>query len=199
MYCALDELKTELGIASSIVEDDEVLQQALEDARALIEGPGGAGRLFQVTSDTTRRLDAVGDVDADLFTLYLDEDLCQITSITNGDGTTVTAGQYATNPRNATPWYAIQFKWSSSAAWTFSTSPENSISITGRWGYSITAPDDIHRAHKRLASWYYRAKASQADVDRPLLTPGGVTILPSKIPGDVMAILDGYRRKASWV
>ncbi len=196
-FCTLAELKAELGITST--DDDTLLGYALTDAQAFIEGPGGAGRSFQVTADTVRTLDAIRDVDNYLLTLYLDEDLCQITSVTNGDGTAVSPSLYVTNPRNTTPWYSIQFKWVASTAWTFTNSPENSISITGRWGYSISAPADIHRAHKRLASWFYRQKSSQADIDRPLLTPGGVTVMPSKVPGDVMAILEPYRRRVSWV
>lgn len=191
-YCLRDELKAELGIDKPT--DDSLLDQALADAQAFIEGPAGVGRFFQVTQDTTRTLDAIHDVADYFLTLWLDEDLCQITSITNGDGTTISSSLYVTNPRNTTPWYSIQFKWSSSTAWTFNNSPENAISITGRWGWSTSAPSDIHRAHKRLASWFYRQKASQADIDRPLLTPGGVTVLPSKIPGDVEAILRNYRR-----
>lgn len=198
-YCLRAELAAELGIDPGITQDNGLLDQALADAQAFIEGPGGAGRSFQVEADTTRTLDAIGDVDNYLLTLYLDEDLCAITSITNGDGTTVDPSLYVPNPRNTTPWYSLQFKWVASTAWTFATSPENSISITGRWGYATSAPPDIHRAHKRLAAWFYRSKSSQSDVDRPLLTPGGVTILPSKIPGDVMAILEPYRRRVSWV
>lgn len=198
-FCLINELAAELGIDPSITQDNALLTQALTDAQAFIEGPGGAGRSFQVTVDTTRTLDAIRDVENYLLTLDLDEDLCQITSITNGDGTSVSPSLYVTNPRNTTPWYALQFKWVASTAWTFTNSPENSISITGRWGYSTSAPADIHRAHKRLAAWYYRQKSSQADIDRPLLTPGGVTILPSKVPSDVMAILEPYRRRVSWV
>lgn len=194
MYCLRPELARELGIDGSINADNDLLDQALTDAQAHIEGPGGVGRFFQVETDTTRTLDGIRDIGDYYLSLWLDEDLCQITSITNGDGVSIAPSLYVTNPRNTPPWYSLQFKWSSSDAWTFSTTPENAISITGRWGYSISAPPDIHRAHKRLAGWFYRQKASQADLDRPLLTPGGVTILPSKIPGDVEAILRNYRR-----
>lgn len=191
-YCQLAELKATLGVTVPL--DDVLLQEALDDAQAYIEGPSGAGRYFQVTADTTRTLDAERDVADYYLVLWLDEDLCQITSITNGDGTTISPSLYVTNPRNTVPWYSLQFKWSSSQAWTYNNSPENAITIVGRWGYSITAPADIHRAHKRLAGWFYRQNSSQADIDRPLLTPGGVTVMPSKIPGDVEAILRNYRR-----
>ena len=192
MYPVLADIKSYLSVPGS--GDDALLQQCLDRARAFIEGPSGCGRLFEVTQDSTRYFDAIVDAADYLLTLWLDEDLCQISSITNGDGTTVSSGQYVTNPRNRTPYYSLQFKWSSSLAWTFNVTPENSIAITGRWGYSTLAPADIAQAHLRLASWYYRQKSTQAEVDRPLLTPGGVTVMPSKIPGDVMEILRSYRR-----
>lgn len=192
-WCLLAELKTELGIAVSA--DDTLLQQCLDDAQAFIEGPEGAGRLFQVAADTTRHFDAVQDVTDDGRTLWLDEDLCAITSVTNGDSTTVGGASYVANPRNRTPSYSLTLKDSTGLTWTYATDPENAITIVGKWGWSTSAPADIHKAHKRLAGYYYRQKTSQIDIDRPMLVPGGTTILPMKVPADVMVILDGYRKK----
>jgi len=57
---------------------------------------------------------------------------------------------------------------------------------------NTTAPVDIVHATLRLALWYYRQRDSSTDMDRPMLAEG-VTILPSMIPADVVAILDAYR------
>jgi len=32
-------------------------------------------------------------------------------------------------------------------------------------------------------------------LDRPLLTPSGLTIMPGRIPQDVLSILETYRRR----
>lgn len=177
--------------------DDTLLTNALAAAIGFIESPAGAGRRFEVTADSTRTFDAIRDVDQNLRRLWLDDDLCQITSITNGDGTTVASSEYVTQPRNETPYYAIRLKLDSSIVWTYDDSPEGAISIVGRWGYSTAAPADIAQAALRLAVWFYRQRSSSSnEIERPLLTSDGVTILPSAIPADVMAILRAYRRTA---
>lgn len=207
-YVALPDLKSYLGITSST--DDTLLQAFLDAATAYIESPAGAGRLFQAGS-TTRTFDAIANTDwappmsgvsdhtqtPGLLigrTLYLDDDLCQITSITNGDGTAVLPDQYTTLPRNGGPWYAIQLKTSANLAWTWQDDPVGAIAVTGVWAYSVTPPADIQHACRRLAAWMYRQKDTPNDPDRPMVSPDGVTLLPATIPKDVQTILLGYRR-----
>lgn len=176
--------------------DDTLLTNLLTSAKGFIEGPEGAGRTFEVTSDTTRRFDAIRDVQ-ELRRLWIDADLCAITSIVNGDGVTIPSNQYVTDPRNETPYYAITLKLNSDYVWTYNDAPENAIAITGRWGYSTTAPPDIAQACLRLVVWIYRQRASSSgEIDRPLITGDGVTILPSAVPADVMAVLREYRRRS---
>jgi hypothetical protein len=176
--------------------DDALLGNLLTSAIAFGEAPEGAGRRFQVTADTTRRFDALRDVGDGRRTLWIDEDLCQITSVTNGDGVVVPLDQIVTEPRNETPYHALTIKRSSAQVWTYDDSPEDAISIVGRWGYSAQAPADIAQAVLRLAVWLYRQRTSSSgDVDRPVLTGDGVTILPSAVPADVMAVFKNYRRR----
>ena len=78
--------------------------------------------------------------------------------------------------------------------WEFDDS-DDEISIAGTWGYSATPPADIAHACVRLAAFLYRQKDTSADIDRPLMTGDGVTIMPSAIPQDVKSILDNYRRR----
>lgn len=176
--------------------DDTLLTNLITAAIAFIEGPEGAGRSFEVTADSTRRFDALRDVDTGLRRLYLDEDLCQITSITNGDGVLVTSGQYVTNPRNRPPYYGIQLKLDSDVVWTYDDSPEDAIVIVGRWGYSTAAPPDIAQACVELVTWEYRRKGASGDVDRQVITASGSVIVPSSVPTSIMAVLKGYRRLA---
>jgi hypothetical protein len=79
-------------------------------------------------------------------------------------------------------------------SWEFDDS-DSEISVAGTWGYSATAPADITHAYVRLAAFIYRQKDTSADIDRPLVTGDGVTIMPSGLPSDVQKLLDRYKRR----
>ena len=178
MYCSVTDLRTYLGLTSS--EDDALLNSFILAAQRIIQAPPpiGSGRVFEASADSTRRFDAMKDVDKRV--LFFDKDLCQITSITNGDGTTVSASEYVTQPVNETPYYAVKLKSSSSVEWliTDDGDPESAIVVVGRWAYSIMPPDDIVHACKRLAAYLYRQKDNASDLDRALVV-GNSTVLPS--------------------
>jgi hypothetical protein len=188
MYCTTAQLKTYTGIEGS--GDDVLLADCILRAQTMMDR--FTRRTFECPVDTTRTFDAVCDVVGR--ELWLDTDLCAITSITNGDGAAVSAASVVSEPRNATPYYALTLKASSGLAWTYTTDPEDAISITGRWAYSITPPADIEQACVRLAAWLYRQKDSSADLDRPMVSADGATLMPMQIPHDVLAILAPYKR-----
>jgi hypothetical protein len=195
-YCTLAQLKDYEGIPTATTKDDARLQTFLDGAQRAIEVE--TGRIFEATVDSTRYLDCIshengGPIDGAL--LLLDRDFCAITSIINGDGATVTSGQYTTVPRNDTPYYAIRLRGSSGLSWTFTTDPEGAISVTGKQAYSLTAPTDIVLACKRWASWLYRQKDSQGQFDRPTTSPDGLLMLPATIPPDVIALLSPYKKR----
>lgn len=191
-YATVEELKAYTKIDST--DDDALLTALLDRATAIIESPLWCDRKFEARTDATRYFDSVADVDGR--TLYLDEDLCQITSITNGDGDVLTTAEYTTIPKNNTPYYAIKLLGSSSLAWEADSNDdsEDAIAIVGRWSYSLTPPVAIKHATLRLAVWLYRQKDTSADLDRPFLAEGGVTILPSAFPKDVQELIQSYRR-----
>ena len=183
-YCTLAELKLQIGITST--SDDTMLSSLIADAQALIDAQ--CRRTFEAASDTARTFDAVRNVRGRL--LMLDADLAQITSITNGDGTTVSTSQYTTEPRNATPWWGIRLLSSSGISWTYSTDPEDAITITGRWAYSVTPSANVTQATIRLAAWMYRQKDTSKDSgDKVMLGAFGPVVLPSRLPSDVLDLL----------
>jgi len=189
-YVNLSTFKRYVG--ADATTDDDLLQDCLSDAQKYIETQ--TSRIFECTADTTRYFDAFADT-VQYRELFFDTDLCQITSVVNGDGATITTAQYVTNPRNITPYYSIQLKLSSTTYLNYDTSPENAIAVTGRWAYSLTPPQDIIHATKRLAKWYYNQRDTSAEVDRPMLTNSGATLLPSAIPKDISDILNTYKRR----
>ena len=189
-YCSLAQLKTYVGATDN--DDDALLTDCITRAEAVIDR--ATKRRFEATADSTRTFDAQQDVAGR--TLYLDADLCAITSITNGDGAAITALQVVSEPRNHAPYYALTLKASTGLAWTYETDPEDAISVIGRWAYSTTPPADIEQACVRLAAWLYRQKDSSSDLDRPMVSMDGATLLPAQIPADVQRMLQPYVRVA---
>jgi len=192
-YTTASELKTYAGITE--VVHDTLLASLIARAQATIDAYVGFS--FEAAADSTRYFDAAsvragGHVDGRLLTF--DTWCCSITSVTNGDGDTVAATYYVTEPRNGSRYYGIKLLASSGLSWESQSDgdAEKAITVVGKFAWSTTAPADIVHATLRLSLWYYRQRDSSTDLDRPMLAEG-VTILPSMIPADVMRILDQYK------
>lgn len=192
-YATLEQVRAYIEVDDPLNDiHDELIEGFIDRAKAIIDRY--TGYTFEAESDTSRTFDACANVDGR--ELIFGGDMCaSITSITNGDGTTITSSQYVTEPRNVTPHYAVTLLRSSGVVWTYSTDPENAITVTGRWAYMVTPSDDIVQACIRLASWLYRQRDTNADADRPLLTGDGNVIFPSAIPNDVKAYINHYRNR----
>lgn len=187
-YATIALLKQYAGIDDG--KHDVLLTSLIERAQAAIERYVGFS--FEASADTTRTFDSKASVDGR--TLWFDTWCCEITTVTNGDSTVIAATDYATEPRNDAPYYAITLLGSSGYTWASDDdgNPEDAISITGRWAYSTAAPADIEHITLRLALWMYRQRDNSTDLDRPMLAEG-VTILPAMLPKDVLDVLDAYR------
>jgi hypothetical protein len=179
--------------------DDEARWAALiARSTAIIETY--TGRFFEATTATgdssaavTRKFDALLDVDG--YTLFLDRDLCAISTVTNGNAVVVSDTEYITEPRNDTPYYAIRILSSANKDWTYSGDYENAISIAGSWAYSVTPPNDIKHVCLRLTKWLEDQRKSNSETDRPLLAGEGSVIMPTRLPADVVSILDHYKKR----
>lgn len=162
-------------------------------------------RSFEATTTTgtsdapvSRYFDAIYDVDGPV--LFFDEDICALTTVTNGDAVVVTATEYVTEPRNDAPYYAIRLLNSSNKSWTYTNDNENAITVAGTWAYSATPPNDIIQATLRLMKWLEDQRKTDADLDRPVLAGEGSVILPQRLPYDIQSMLEPYRRRefVSW-
>jgi len=185
MYCTVTDVKTYQGISAA--EDDTLISNLIRRAQARIDAY--CVRTFEASTNTSKKFDAVSDIDG--LTLYLDADLCEIDTITNGDGITVT--DYVTEPRRYTPYYAITLKASSGIVWDYTDDPEDAITVSGKWAYSEEAPDDIQHACIRLVSYYYKQKDAQV-FDVTAIPGSGEIVIPKGLPADVKQILDNYRK-----
>jgi len=136
----------------------------------------------------TRTFDVpVGD------TLFLDEDLLSITTLTNGDSNAITATSYVLLPKNIFPKYAIKLTENTSTVWEGSTTTDfQVISVAGSWGYSVSPPDDVVQAAVRWAAWLYRQRdGAFGQTARPEI---GLIETPAALPVDIERLLKPYKR-----
>ena len=183
-YASLSDLTAYLGIDESTA-DDALLTQLLARAQAAVDGM--CQRTFEASADSTRHYDCRS---VDGLTLYLDADLCAVTSVVNGDGITVAPTSYTTEPRNLTPFHALRLRSVVGLAWDGISAD---IAVTGKWAYSLTVPADVQHATVRLAAWMYRQKDNTGN-DAPVIA-GDITILPARIPTDIESMLAPYVRR----
>jgi hypothetical protein len=194
-YASLAEVKLYRGIStatsgtSACTSDDALLTTLIGAAQAQVDAY--TGRVFEASTSSTRSYDAIEDVSADGRTLYLDADLAEVTTITNGSGDEVT--EYVTVPVNTTPYYAIKIKASADELWTYTDDAEGAISVRGKWAYSTTAPADIKQATIRMAAYLY-AQKDVSTFDVTMFQDAGVMTVPQGMPRDVQEILRPYRR-----
>lgn len=190
-----------MGITAS--GDDSLLSLCIDRAQHTIESY--TNRKFEATADTTRKFTpTVDDVylgtgyAGDLIddeTLGTDYDLISITSITNGDATNLPTAQVVMLPLNTTPAWAVRIKQGSTYAWTYADNSYGAVSITGRWGYSLTAPANIQQACLRLASQMYRQRDGSPDLSDSIISADGSAIVSGAMRSDVKALLNPYRRR----
>lgn len=186
-YTTTAAVKTYLGITGA--GDDSLIATLIAAAQEVIDIY--CRRTFEAAADSTRYFDYAPDVidDADL---WLDDDLCAITTVTNGDSVVVAADERTTVPKNDAPYYLIRLLSDSGVTWTYDTEWMDAITILGRWAYSVTAPVDVAQACVRLTSFYFRAK--DAPLTDVTAIEAGTVIKTPGMPLDVKAILGPYRK-----
>ena len=134
LLCTVDALIRDMGIAASLITDSVRyrLRAHIEAASRVITQ--GSKRYF-VPTYQAKLFDALGE-HVSTYRLSLGKnDLLEIVTLTNGNGTVITAGNYVLKPDNDYPKVIIQLKTSSGVSWTYNTSWEQAISVAGFWGY----------------------------------------------------------------
>lgn len=117
-------------------------------------------------------------------TLYVEEDLLSVTTLTNGDLSVIPPEGYWLSPRNESPYYAIEL--TSVYAWTWDT--DTFVTVLGTWGYAATPPPVVVGTCLRLAEWYYKSNKMAESVN-PF--SGSVTSKPGPgYPPDILTTLD---------
>ena len=188
-YCSLADIKGYLNITSTNTADDTVLENLVTSASRFIDSH--TRRTFYARTET--RYYSLPEFD----TLWIDDDdLLTITTLTNGDGTTIASTAYTLTPANSTPKYAIKLKTSSGIYWQPASTGEitDIIGIAGTWGYSSTTPADIQQACLEIVSNEYRKRNGQNESSSATITAAGVVLSPVGIPSSAREILNSYRR-----
>lgn len=136
-YATLDEYKSFVTMRGSEMSldtsDDTVIGQMLGGVSRYIERQ--CGRIF-VPFVETRYYDVPSlDVVEDLRELKLDGDLLEVISLTNGDGSALSATDYTLQPINKSPYRSIHLK--GGAAWIPDSDGESKsvIEVVGIWGF----------------------------------------------------------------
>lgn len=196
-YATSSDLRSFLSIDSAT--DNALLETLIGRAQAWIERQ--TRRVFEASADSACAFDALADTAEDesgrrALLLLGAHDLCAITSVTNGDGVVVAPTDYVTEPRDAPPFWALRLKAGAAVGWTYTTSPENAISIVGKWAYSTTPPPDIVMATVDLTAYLYRRRGVEgASLDRVVVSPSGVTMAPPGFPQSVVSVVSLYQRR----
>jgi len=188
----LTEIHEYLGIGSADADDDTLLASQIIAAQRIIEI--ATGKIFDAGTKTTRYFTwgvDTGRRGDEARVLYLDEDLAEIYAITNGDGNTITTGNYNLLPLNNPPYRQIKLKLSASSLWTYATDPEGAIAVEGYWGWSKTAPEDIKHIAKRIVGFFYRQKDAQT-YDLTGFSELGQIRVKHRIPEDILQFLEFY-------
>lgn len=196
-YCTVDDVKLYLSITSNT--DDALLTRITNAATAIIETI--TKRVFEEPeTDETRvyftknRLSENNGV-ANEF--VVGDDFLSITSITNYNGSNVNLANILQLPFNIFPKWIIKFTKSSGLHFGY-CEEDDKISITGKFAYSSTPPEDIKQAAIRLTAWLYKQKDGGADLDRPILSGEGTVVLPAHLPQDVELFLKPYIKEDNW-
>lgn len=196
-YATLAQLRTYLNLGTGeFTGDDTILSDFVEKAQAAIDKL--TGRTFEwAGAATAKHFDSCRDVSGR--TLLLSADTFSITSITNGDGSTIAGTKYKPWPANDLPYRAIRLLPSSGVFWRPASSgdTEDAITVTAKWAYSETADEVIQHCTIRLAAWFYRQRGSQGDSDAVVTSQDGTKIYPSRLPKDITDLLGPYKLRGN--
>ena len=188
-YITLQEYKDYAEIDTADNPDDELIANLIEAASRMIDVK--TSRTFYARTET-RSYDVPSSRK-----LRLDDDLISITTLTNGDDTTIADTEYNLIPANETPKFAIVLTDITAVYWVASTagSYEQVIDVEGSWGYSTTAPENIKLATKMIVKNAYDKREGQGVEGVAKVTAMGVVLAPIGIPKMAAKLISPYIRK----
>lgn len=134
LYITTADFKNWQRTTSTDAGDDTVIDAIIEQTCRFIETY--TGRRFYPSVEThVYNIPDVYSPERD--TLYLDDDLLSLTTLTNGDTSTIASTEYVLRSANFAPYWAVKLRNSSDVSWQpdANGSSEQCISVAGVWGY----------------------------------------------------------------
>lgn len=196
-YVTLDEFLALPEFESSKPADDVFIERLIE--RCSREFDGDTGRWFY-SSEQTRYFDLPKGR-----SLKVDAPLLGVTTITNGDDTTIEATEYRLFPLNGINHDEIRLTQSTGVVWQMGSGgdTEGVITVRGQWGYvdrSATDPESMaailnsKAAVLALALAVYKRRYGVGTDGVATVTGAGVVITPRDKSPEYLAIVERYRR-----
>lgn len=188
-YSTLAKIKAVHKITSTDATDDGVLEDMITHASRIIDGL--TRRTFYARTETHYYDAPDGD------SLFIDDDdLLAITTLTNGDASTIASTKYKLYPLNSLPKWEIRLLPSTGLYWTSTSSGDNdsAITVAGSWGYSSTTPADIEAACNDIVINAYHSRFGENTSGAATITGAGVVITPQDIPASAWTVIKTYRR-----
>lgn len=179
-YATLPQFKAILSVNSYDAQDDALIEDLITRASRTIDGI--TGKWFYANTQT-RYFPVTPSRE-----LALDAGLLSVTTLTNGDGTTIASTEYTLLPRNRPSKFVVKLNDRSTTYWQPATasSDDYPISIAGSWGYVNRSASDPESARViyntetaclQIAVQQYKERKGQAG-GQVQVTAAGVVITP---------------------
>ena len=169
-YCSLNDVRQYLGLSPG---DDELIKRLITSASRSFDK--ATGYVFGQTADTSRTYYTEYDVEGRV--LYFDTPFTAITSIVNGDATTVLSADYILQPRDI-PYTQARIKpiGTTTTYWTNGTDYDGVV-VTGTIGYPLN--DDVRQAVAMWTAFMYGQKDNPL-IDITAIEVGAVITSPNR-------------------
>jgi len=129
-YLQITEFKAYPGSKITGSGDNSLIYDLLTEASRLIDEE--TGRFFYEITET-RKFDCPRKPYVDL---VFDWPLLSLTTLTNGNGTTISSSDYFLYPDpNNPPFMWLELDKSSGIVWEYSDTPQQAIQVAGKWGW----------------------------------------------------------------
>ncbi len=193
-YCGTQQVGTYLSMQTPLTGTAYALIDALIprveagiDSYTRRDFAGTAGTVYYSRYQQNRVVDQA---------LYLDRDLHTLIGVVNGDGQTIPVGSAWVEPRNTgAPYRMIRLK--SSYVWVWNT--DSDVTISGTFGFSTVAPQDIQQAAIRWVAFLFKQKDEGGYNPVAGFEQAGITEIPRGMPDDVRYLLSPYRSRTGGV
>ncbi len=197
-YAALEEVRAYAVFKTQDEANDTLLEDLITQVSRLIDKL--TGRTFAPDADTTYYVPFCKVEGRDLFLGEMDYPLLSVTTLKNGDGTTIASTEYLLLPRahaNTAPRFnTIRLKETSDVDWEDDDDGDGFIEITGKWGWSLTVPEDVKLATIEAVAYVFKNRKTIENSERAQASGDGLLLMPSMLPKRTIAVIEAYKKKA---